>query len=169
MFVIDYKSVAEVWRTGNNLYCTKLRRNISTMSSLWFLWNYWRILLLGTIMERTTQKPDISLLDVFCNFVYYLTHNVALSRPVLTSENLTICFTFFNIILNDIFRARVTQTLNSFYRLVFVRKYALFMLPLSNKDITLELCRVCFTLSSLCWLILSLFSLQLIENSWNIC
>jgi len=101
-------------------------------------------------MERISQKPNISLLDVFCNFVYYLTHNVALSGPVLTSENLNHVFYIFQNYFERTFRARVTQTLNCFYRLVFVRKYALFVLQLSNKDITLELCPVCFTLSSLC-------------------
>jgi len=87
----------------------------------------------------------------------------------LSQRNLTICFILFDIILSELLRARVTQTLNCFYHFVFVRKYALFMLPLSNKDVTLELCPICFTLSSLCWLIFSLFSLQLNENSCNIC
>ena len=39
-------------------------------------------------MERNSQISVVSLLNVFRNFFYYLTHKVALSHPVRTSENL---------------------------------------------------------------------------------
>ena len=70
-------------------------------------------------MERTGQKTEGGLLDIFCNFLYYLTLKAALSRPVFTQEKFNHLFYIFNILLNEFFRVGVTQTLNCFYHFVF--------------------------------------------------
>jgi hypothetical protein len=54
---------------------------------------------LGSRYNDYATRPEY----VFCNLLYYLTHNVVLSCPVLTSENLNHLFCVFHHYLEGTF------------------------------------------------------------------